>query len=73
MATAREVCSDCGGTAHEIKLVDYAHGNRPRDVEYTLPEAKRSIWTGRFPAEGRIVAYMCESCGRIAYFGAPQS
>jgi hypothetical protein len=35
------------------------------------PEAKQSFWTGRYPVEGRIVAFICEGCGRILLYGEP--
>lgn len=72
MATSREVCSDCGGTTHEIKLVDVREDGVQADAQYTLPEDKASWWKGGRPIRGTIVAYMCEACGRIAHYGFPK-
>ena len=54
---------------HEIKLIDKADRNSHASLEYTVPDAKASIWTGRFPIAGRVSAFMCEGCGRIALYG----
>ena len=42
------------------------------ELEYTVPEAKRSIWTGLLPIEGKIAAYMCDGCGRVLLYGQPR-
>jgi hypothetical protein len=72
MATSRDVCSDCGGAAHEIKLVDLWEYGMQGDAQYTHPEDKSRWWQGGRPVRGTIVAYMCEACGRIAHFGVPK-
>jgi hypothetical protein len=57
---------------HRIRLIDKAYGEaRHTDLEYTVPEAKRSFWRGQFPVEGRIIAYMCDRCGRMLLYGVP--
>ena len=65
-------CRDCGGKAHEIKILDQAHGTAVDRISYALPEARRSFWSGQFPTEGRVVAYLCDRCGRIAHYGVPK-
>jgi hypothetical protein len=54
---------------HEIKLIDKAHAGAHTDMEYSVPDAKRSFWTGRYPIEGRVRAWMCCECGRVALYG----
>jgi hypothetical protein len=57
------------------QILDNArYGVKPAQGEltYTVPEAKRSFWTGLFPAEGRVAACMCDGCGRILLYGAPR-
>jgi hypothetical protein len=56
---------------HGIRLIDKTHGGHHADLEYTLPEARRSFWLGVFPVEGKVRAYMCDHCGRILLFGEP--
>jgi hypothetical protein len=56
---------------HEIRMLDKIHGGAHSDMEYALPEAKRSRWRGRFPVEGKVVAYMCDGCARIVLYGEP--
>ncbi len=72
MPTPREICTDCGGAAHEIKIFDRGHYGVPGDVQYTAPEEKLRFWSGGYPIKGQIVAYMCEACGRITHFGVPK-
>ncbi len=61
-------CPDCDGTMKPVRLIDKELGTH-RDVEYTVPEAKRSFWSSRFPVEGNVAAVMCDSCGRMLLFG----
>jgi hypothetical protein len=42
------------------------------ELGYTVPDAKRSVWTGFFPVEGTVAAFMCEGCGRILLYGKPR-
>ncbi len=74
MDTDEKKCPDCGRPLKAIKIVDNARrGGIPTQGEltYTAPEAKRSFWTGLFPAEGRVAAFMCDGCGRILLYGEP--
>jgi hypothetical protein len=57
---------------HQIKLIDKSgRMDEQTDLEYALPEAKRSFWLGRLPIEGMVVAYLCDGCDRIALYGGP--
>lgn len=74
MSTETRKCTDCEGNLVEIKLIDKGPGAyKPgySDVEYTSLESKCSFWTGRFPALGRVRAFMCESCGLLKLYGEP--
>jgi len=65
-------CPDCGTEMQPVKLFGKGPGGH-EDVAvrfYTAGHATRG-WTGRFPAEGRLTARMCSSCGRIALYGGP--
>jgi hypothetical protein len=75
MDTTDKKCPDCGRPMKAIKILDNArYGARPAQGEltYTVPEAKRSFWTGLFPAEGKVTACMCDGCGRILLYGEPR-
>ncbi|QDU44354.1 hypothetical protein [Symmachiella dynata] len=61
-------CPDCDGTLKAVRLIDKAF-NTHENVEYTVPEAKRSFWSGQFPIEGKVAAFMCDSCGRMLFYG----
>lgn len=62
-------CPDCSGALHAIRIIDKAHNGGHTQLEYTLPEARRSFWTGRYEIAGKVTAYLCESCGRIVLYG----
>lgn len=69
----RAACTDCGGALHAIQILERGHLNSLQTgLKYTLPEAKRSFWTGRFPVEGDVAALICEKCGRILLYGIPK-
>jgi hypothetical protein len=38
-------------------------------IEYARPDAKRNFWTGRYPAEGTVSAFLCDGCGRVLLYG----
>ena len=61
-------CPDCDGTMKPVRLIDKSF-NTDEDVEYTVPDAKRSFWTGKYLVEGRVAAFMCDSCGRMLLYG----
>ncbi len=64
-------CDSCNSDMHPIKLIDKSHGKMHTDFEYAPADAARSFWTGRYPIEGKVEAYLCAGCGRIAMFGRP--
>ena len=61
-------CPDCDHAMTEIRLLDRTYGSEG-DVEYTVPDAKRSFWTGAYPVSGKVITFMCDDCGRIVLFG----
>jgi hypothetical protein len=69
-------CPDCGGSMKAIKIIDKTTRGmgipHQEDLEYTVPEAKRSFWTGLLPVEGKISACMCDTCGRVLLYGQPR-
>jgi hypothetical protein len=40
-------------------------------LEYTVPEAERESWSGRYLIEGIIEAHMCDDCGRVLLYAYP--
>ena len=69
--TKEQKCPHCEGTMYRIKLIDKTgEGSYHADLEYTLSQAERSFWLGRFPVEGKVAASMCDNCGRILLYGA---
>jgi uncharacterized OB-fold protein len=66
----REKCSDCGGQQQEIRLIDRADYNQHTEPVYASTEAKHSFWGNCFPVEGKVLAFLCQDCGRIAHYGA---
>jgi hypothetical protein len=66
-------CPDCSSVMRSIKLIDKSHAGEHTALEYTVPEARRSFWTGTYPVEGKVNAMMCGECGRIALYGDPKA
>ena len=68
-------CPDCSGSLEEIRLVDKTtvSGGGHQDLEYAVPESKRSFWDQKFPVAGKVAAFMCQSCGRITLYGRAAS
>ncbi len=64
-------CPGCPGKALEIRILDRSLGPEPGFLEYVLPDASRSFWTGKLPVAGRVAAFLCGDCGRIQLFGRP--
>jgi hypothetical protein len=62
-------CVDCQEEMHKIALIDRGHAGVMVDMEYRLPETKRSFWTGQFPVAGKVHAFMCCKCGMIRLYG----
>ncbi len=71
MADRRVTCPDCDRALAAIQIIDKkgawlaAH----TVLEYAVGESKRSEWTGQFPVQGRVHAYMCDGCGRVLLYG----
>ncbi len=61
-------CPDCDGTLKAVRLIDNDVG-RQREVEYTVPDAKKGFWSSQYPIEGKVAAFMCDSCGRMLFYG----
>lgn len=66
----REKCTDCGGQLQEIQVVESTRNAGAVPLRFGTREAKTSFWSGAFPAEGTVMAFMCSSCARIAFYGA---
>ena len=64
-------CRTCREPMSEITLLDRIHtsGAHTTYLEYTVPVARRSFWSGRYPVEGEIDAFLCERCGEVRLFG----
>jgi hypothetical protein len=67
-------CPECQGAMSEIIIMD--QGVRPATyvgasgvLSYRQPDDKQSFWTGKYPTAGRVLAFLCGDCGRIALYG----
>ena len=73
MSNARlKKCPDCGQSSKRIQMIDKVQMGHSFP-EYAVGEVERSIWTAKFPIEGRVASYMCDQCGRITLYGEPKS
>ena len=70
---ATKTCAECQGTMSPIIVMDKDRygslGPGPQSLEYRRPDDSRSFWTGRYPTAGKVSAFMCSDCGRIALYG----
>ena len=73
--TEERRCKECGGATHEIHVMDKVGmaGEFAADLEYSLPEARRSFWTGKYAPSGKVRALLCEGCGQITLYGKPEA
>ena len=67
-AAEQKQCPDCGQALKRIQMIDKVQMGHSYP-EYAVGEAERSLWTAKFPIEGRIASYMCDQCGRITLYG----
>lgn len=69
-------CIECQGKMSPVVVMDkvVAQHQHAQELEYRQPDDSRSFWTGKFPTAGRVSAYPCVECGRIAMYGiAPKA
>ncbi len=56
-----------------VIIMDKSPGGLSRlhigELEYRLTDDRVSFWTGQYPTAGKVRAFMCEGCGRIALYG----
>jgi hypothetical protein len=52
-----------------IKIMDKIVGNAIRELEYRQADDSRSFWTGKYATVGKVRAFLCGNCGRIALYG----
>jgi hypothetical protein len=50
--------------------LQFTHSGTIRDQEYRQPDDSVSFWTGKYPTAGKVRAFHCGNCGRIALYGA---
>lgn len=67
-------CVECQGAMSPVIIIDMAPGGLTRhayagELTYRLPDDRVSFWTGQFPTAGKVQAFLCEGCGRIALYG----
>ena len=72
MAHGKTNCPDCDTELEAIKLIDNADRGTHTLMSYAAGDADRSVFLGQFPVEGRIVAEMCPSCGRVLLHARPK-
>lgn len=69
MALASHCCPDCRCALSPIRLVnDMATQGHGSGLVYVHSEAKRNLWSGKFPVQGTVEAFMCSDCGRVLLY-----
>ena len=69
---APKTCPDCNRPMTGIRLIDKAYSPAHTTLDYTMADAERGMWFGRFPIEGRIEGFMCDECGRVLLYAKPK-
>jgi len=73
MADEVRTCVECRGSVSPVIIMDKSPGGLSRlhigELEYRLTDDRVSFWTGQYPTAGKVRAFMCEGCGRIALYG----
>lgn len=64
-------CIECGEAMGPVRLLDKAGGRSHHDMEYAAADATRSFFFGSYPAEGKVAAWLCGGCGRLALYAEP--
>lgn len=75
MDEVSRVCVECQGAMFPIIIMDKLHPvptahRHASTLEYRLPDDRLSFWSGKYPTAGKVHAFLCEGCGRIALYGA---
>lgn len=55
---SKRQCAECGLTLTAIRL----------EFPYSLITSKPSLWTGVYPVEGKVSAFLCGECGRVTFY-----
>jgi hypothetical protein len=72
-------CAECRGAMSRIVIMDkigmqFASRATSQELEYRQADDTLSFWTGKYPTTGKVRAFLCGNCGRIALYGqAPDS
>lgn len=64
-------CPDCESEMTAINIIDKAYYPAHASMDYAAGDAKRGVWFGRYPIEGRIGGLLCGKCGRILLYAQP--
>lgn len=67
-------CAECQGAMSPIVLMDkvgmqFHQQSHHQELEYRQPDDSVSFWTGKYPTAGKVRAFLCGDCGRIARYG----
>jgi hypothetical protein len=66
-----KTCPECQGAMSPVVLMVTNPLHRTlEEWEYRRPGDSPSFWTGRYPTAGRVRAFMCGRCGRVALYGS---
>jgi len=63
-------CAECRGPLRPIHVIS---GGSHKELLYSAGEAVRHLWSSDFKEDGRIVALMCGTCGRVKLYAEPES
>lgn len=60
-----DICSACGSSKimHDMRIVDFGHGNAKKDLSVEIKTTDRTFFN-KFE-KGAIKAQICGSCGKV--------
>lgn len=64
-------CLDCTEEMRPIHVIDHSHGGVQGQLAYSTTEKTKSWFSSYYREEGRLIAFMCEKCGSVRFFGEP--
>jgi len=69
--TTTKKCLDCSHEMRPIRVIDHSHAGVQAELAYASIEKTKSWFSSYYREEGRLIAFMCEHCGSIRFFGEP--
>jgi uncharacterized OB-fold protein len=64
-------CLDCSHEMRPIHVIQPQSNEVQAGLSYSSIEKTKSWFTSYYREEGKLIAFMCEQCGSVRFFGEP--